>query len=879
MHRLLLFGGASLEHPSGPVSGRVTQRRRLALLTALALSPSGRAGRGRLVGLLWPERPEGKARHSLADSLYIIRQELGEGAVIASGDEVRLEPESVWCDVIAFEELLARGRHVEGRERTTTLEEAVALYRGPLLDGFYVPGAADFDEWTEGHRRRLANLYGETLEVLAESAERRREWPTATKWWKRRAAHEPTNSRVAIRLMEALAAEGNTVEVHQHLRMHEALLQESLGLNVPAEVREVAQRLMAGTSRIRVGSAASVGPATGTKAVDASDEVKSAVVPGPSSFEAPRAAVHRPAAGVGRRAWVGAAAAVLLAAGTTGIAMLNGGGEAGRVTRIAVLPFETLSPDPSGDGHLADGFHDELLSRLATVPTLGVIARTSVIPFRGTEERVSAIAEQLEVDAVVEGGIRRTPNGVLVTVRLVDGHTEELIWSEIYDRELNDLYTIQGELSREIAIRTGADATSSSDRLAPAPTTSARAYELYLEASAHMRRGHLGGPDRGPAWREAVRLYRAALELDSGFALAHARLGMQGSLLFWFRGERSAENRRQIREAVRRASELDPRLPDVQLARAWESYYVDRDFERTLRIAAPLEKTMVGHPDLLGVLAATHRRLGDFEGALDMFAQLASVDPLNGVWAWEEATTHLRLRRWRDAERIATRAIRVWPEQSWGYVLKKSLALAEHGDLEAAERAVREGMERTGSPFNFNRADIARLQGRYEDGLAALEELGPVYQGQHGRFPIQLHRARLNALAGRRLLARAQYDTAATVLEGMLADEPALAFGIHHWLALAYAGQGRRSDALREGRLAIASGSPAGKDVWHEAGEEFWLARIAALAGETELALDILARHLEEAVPSAITPALLRLDPEWNPLRNDARFQGLLDGG
>lgn len=129
------------------------------------------------------------------------------------------------------------------------------------------------------------------------------------------------------------------------------------------------------------------------------------------------------------------------------------------------------------------------------------------------------------------------------------------------------------------------------------------------------------------------------------------------------------------------------------------------------------------------------------------------------------------------------------------------------------------------------------------------------------------------------MLARAQYDTAATVLERMPVDEPALAFGIHHWLALAYAGQGRRSDALREGRLAIASGSPVGRDVWHEAEEELWLARIAALVGETERALDILVRHLEEAVPSAITPALLRLDPEWNPLRNDARFQGLLDGG
>jgi len=244
MYRLLLFGGISLEGPDGPVSGPVAQRQRLGLLAVLAASRPGHVSREKLVGLFWPERPEEKARHSLANSLYLIRKEMGEDAIRETGGGLRLNPDVVWCDVSAYRGALARSEDgADPSGRAAALEEAVALYRGPFLDGFYVPDAPGFERWADAERRRLADRHGSALETLAEDAEARESWALAVDWWKRRAAHEPTNSRVALRLMKALTAAGNRAGAVEHARAHEALLREELGVGPPSEVTAALEEL------------------------------------------------------------------------------------------------------------------------------------------------------------------------------------------------------------------------------------------------------------------------------------------------------------------------------------------------------------------------------------------------------------------------------------------------------------------------------------------------------------------------------------------------------------------------------------------------------------------------------------------------------------
>src|SRR5688572_13054734 len=230
---LKLFGGASLEGPAGALTGRAAQRHRLALLTLLATSGGGGVTRDKLTAYLWPEADEERARHLLSNSLYMLRQALGEDSVIGAGDVVRLDAARVRCDVRDFEDALGRGE----------VARAVGLYTGPFLDGFFLADAPEFERWATRERDRLATAYARALESLAECAEGERDFRSAAEWWKTRAAHDLLDSRVALRLMRALEAAGNRAGALQHASVHQRLLQEEFGLRLTPEIAELAEGL------------------------------------------------------------------------------------------------------------------------------------------------------------------------------------------------------------------------------------------------------------------------------------------------------------------------------------------------------------------------------------------------------------------------------------------------------------------------------------------------------------------------------------------------------------------------------------------------------------------------------------------------------------
>lgn len=233
MVSLRLFGGASLEGVDGALTGPAAQRHRLALLALLALPPARALTRDKLMALLWPERDAEHARNLLNQSVYVLRKALGEDAIASSGEELRLDTGTVHCDVVAFQEALADG----------DLERAVDLYTGPFLDGFSLSAAAEFEHWADRERARLADARAQALETLAEAAEARRDMRTAVTWWKDRAAHDPYDSRVALRLMHALVAAGNPAGALRHASEHERLLREELALEPPADIAALADRL------------------------------------------------------------------------------------------------------------------------------------------------------------------------------------------------------------------------------------------------------------------------------------------------------------------------------------------------------------------------------------------------------------------------------------------------------------------------------------------------------------------------------------------------------------------------------------------------------------------------------------------------------------
>lgn len=231
MDTLKLFGGLSVETAEGPLTGRAAQRHRLALLALLATS--GGMGREVLVALLWPDVGPDRARRLLSDSVYRINQALGADTIYAAGDELRLRPDRLSSDVARFEALLGQGAS----------GAAVELYRGPFLAGFYLDGVPEFERWADGERERLSRLYGGALEALAEASERAGELRRATEWWYRLAAHDPFSPRVALRLMQALDAAGERAAAIRHAGVYRALVQHEFGAEVDAEVSALAERL------------------------------------------------------------------------------------------------------------------------------------------------------------------------------------------------------------------------------------------------------------------------------------------------------------------------------------------------------------------------------------------------------------------------------------------------------------------------------------------------------------------------------------------------------------------------------------------------------------------------------------------------------------
>lgn len=311
---LKLFGAVSLKGEQGPLSGRAVQRHRLAVLAMLAVSRPGSLTRDKLMACLWPERDAEHARGLLNQAVHVLRQSLGAEAILSAGEELQLNPALVSCDVVRFREAVATGQ----------LKPAVALYTGPLLDGFFLSEAPEFERWVEQERDRLAAAYAGVLESLAEQAGTGKNWRGAVEWWNLRAKHDPYDSRVAVRLMLALDASGNRAGALSHALSHQRLLQQELGIEPSPEVEALAARLRA--SPVASPAWHPLEPAA------ARPDPVVPVTPSPSEAEA-TAALHRSRPPMAFRY---AAGAILVAAALASLRFWSGG--SGQRSSAETLP-------------------------------------------------------------------------------------------------------------------------------------------------------------------------------------------------------------------------------------------------------------------------------------------------------------------------------------------------------------------------------------------------------------------------------------------------------------------------------------------------------------------------------------------------------------
>ena len=850
---LKTFGGLSIASNGVPVSGAAQQRKTLALLALLAAAGKSGLGRDKLVAYLWPDADAEHARGLLKQACYALRRDLHQPDLLLGTTQLSLNPVIIVSDVQAFEDALERRADAAAAE----------LYAGPFLDGFYLSDAAEFERWVEAARRRLRDRATAALERLATAAATG-EYSHAAAWWRRLAALDPLNSRVALGLMKALAAAGDRAGALQAAGVHESLLREELGVALDPAVVELTERLRAEAER-------SPGPRRPAAPEPAATE---AVPPGGDAATEPGALARKRG---------GVALAVVVAGLLTGGWFLFRApfgahtAETARASkRIVVLPFTNLGP--ARQEYFADGVTEEITARLAAVGDLGVIGSTSAIAYKGTKKTILDVGRELGVAYILEGSVRweQPSHGrarVRVTPQLVSTADGTHLWAEVYDEPADEIFRVQSDIAQKVVRALDLTLLAAQRRVIEAvPTRNLEAYDAYLRGNDYQR----NGTDEGHI-RAALRLYERAVELDSLFAPAYALLSRMQTRMYWAYYDRSPDRLVRARRAVDRALELEPNLPEAHHSLGTYYWLGFQDYERALR---ELDIAAAGRPNQSNIFlarAVLRTREGDLRGALGDYEKARQLDPASATVAMNYGECYDRLRDFARAEALFDRAIALSPDWSYPYYWKAWLYVRWHGSTQQA-RQVMDEAAKVGI-VDQPRLLLARvwldiLDRRYDAALRLSTTAGEVIEDQFQFLPRVQLQAQIYGLLQRRDVEAASYDSAQGVVSRKLREQPDDP-RLHSALGIAYAGLGRTREAIQEGEKAVEL-LPVSKEAYRGYYRAVDLARIYAMVGERDAAVAQLERLL--SIPGHLTGEWLRIDPTWDPLRDHPRFQRLVGG-
>ena len=481
----------------------------------------------------------------------------------------------------------------------------------------------------------------------------------------------------------------------------------------------------------------------------------------------------------------------------------NGEHELSAVDRqsVAVLPFENMSTDPDGEIFTA-GIHDDILTQLAKINDLKTISRTSVLEYRDSAKGIPEIGKELGVASVVEGGVRRAGDMVRINVKLIDAASEENMWAESYDRELSasNIFDIQSEIAREIATVLQAKLSPAErERLESAPTENLEAYDAFIRGTELYKRP--GGMQKDLHAAEQYLL--RAIDLDPGFALAHARLSTVYRDLYWVGGEPTAERLAQSFAAARTAVKLAPERGETHLALG-DCLYVSRDYDRALEEFELAAQTLPGNADLAYSRAAIRRRRGGAAESLHLWERALELDPRAADLWYEIGLTYVLLGRYDKAEEYYSKALEIAPEFEEVRVQAAVNRCNQNATVDSCAGAL--GELDPVKVLQFQQTGFAwrvALQGRaYEEAFTLLEPAGDLTTYQEYDYPTSLLEAITHELAGDQRVAAEAYRSAVAVLEPLVEKRPD--YAPHRGaLGLAYAGLERREDAVREGRRAV----------------------------------------------------------------------------
>jgi len=549
---------------------------------------------------------------------------------------------------------------------------------------------------------------------------------------------------------------------------------------------------------------------------------------------------------------------------------------------IAVLPFENRSEDKA-NAYFADGIQDEILTRLSKIADLKVISRTSTRQYQSKPANLREIAKQLGVVTILEGSVQKVADQVRVNVQLINAQTDSHLWADIYDRKVTDIFAVESEIAKAIATSLQATLSGREEQaLAAKPTNNPEAYDAYLRGLAfEARYSSSYSPDQ---LREAAAFYERAVQLDPDFALAWARLSRANGRIYYNCDDTTCIARREAaKRALENAQKLEPNSPETLLALGYYQYSVLGDYGPAKATFERVSKMLPGSSEVLYALALVTRRKGEWDQSVAYWERALALDPRNMELLMPAAETYDILRQFPAALRLYDRALDITPNDPDVIVAKAGVYQAQ-GDLQEAARLLSEINEKTSNDGSvIIKVNQLRLERRNTEAIRLLQaRLAQFhFDSEFRKGIVQVNLAFAQYLAGDRAGAKITAEQARNTLDQFRRNQPDDAY-LARLLSLANAALGEKDSALKEAERAIML-EPRAKDAISGPGFEENLALIQTIFGENSRAIQTLTQLLQTPYMEGgiygmpITPALLRFDPIWDPLRADPAFQKLCE--
>jgi TolB-like protein/Flp pilus assembly protein TadD len=542
---------------------------------------------------------------------------------------------------------------------------------------------------------------------------------------------------------------------------------------------------------------------------------------------------------------------------------------------IAVLPFENLS-DEKENAYFADGIQDDILTNLSKIGEMKVISRTSVMPYRGRTSNVREIGKALGVSTILEGSVRRAGNRVRVNVQLIDATTDEHLWANDYDRDLTDVFAIQTDLAQKISEALQAKLSPMEKaRIANKPTQNSEAYLAFvqghdLQSSSYEDLAKL---------KQGEEAYARAITLDPDFALAFARFSqLESWIVHSF--DTSAERRAKARTLAERAIQLQPTLPEAHLALGFVYYYADNNFESAAREFEIAQRGLPNESEVYLALGAIQRRQGKWNESNASLEKAVSLNPKD-TWALQNLAINYEMQRnFEAANKTIDKTLAVKPNEPGALAFKAKFAIEEKGDFETAAKIVDKLKTIPQSPEIQSKmageyVGLLILQRKFEEAERAAEKLPDALLNTFpgalcGKYNAigTVKRELRNETGAREALLKAK-----ALAEDLIKQNPDFAQA-HAQLAGILARLGDKEAALTTIKHAQEL-LPETKDAFGGPEITVAAAEVHALLGDADGAITLLDGLLQR--PSTINVPVLKVDPLWDPIRKDPRFQALID--